>query len=196
MRFKNKWQGFNLAELLIALAILALISAFTIPKILIAQQNERYKATAKEDIAAVSAALQLLKAQGSSSAATKWADITPYMNYVSIDTSGSLIDAVPGQTTYTCGSSRPCMRMHNGSTVNYRTAISFGGTNYINAMHLHIDPDSQVTDGTTNGPGKSVAIFFYYDGKVMDEGNIVTNTTNNSTTYAATPANVPDWFSW
>jgi len=37
---------------------------------------------------------------------------------------------------------------------------------------------------------------FYYNGRVADEGNIDPNTSNNSTSYNPTPADVPPWFSW
>ncbi|HEY9745532.1 MAG TPA: prepilin-type N-terminal cleavage/methylation domain-containing protein [Oculatellaceae cyanobacterium] len=48
--------GFTLAELLIALSILGLIATFTIPKVLVAQQDMTYRANAKDVAAAISAA--------------------------------------------------------------------------------------------------------------------------------------------
>ena len=167
------------------------------PKILSTQQNNEYNAIAQEDIATLSAALQQLRSTGTLSSSTKWSDIINYLNYVQLDSSsGRNIDAQYTSTTYTCGSARNCLLMHNGSIVMFRTSISFGGTNTTNAIHVHIDPDGVVTDGTTNGPGKAVAVFFYYGGRVADEGNIDPNTSNNSTSYNPTPANVPPWFSW
>ena len=48
-------QGFTLAELLIALAILGVMATFTIPKILAANAEQQKKAVFKETIAALSA---------------------------------------------------------------------------------------------------------------------------------------------
>lgn len=192
---KNK--GFTIAELLISLAILSVIAVFTIPKIIGASTDSRFNAIAKEDIAALSGSIQNLKATGNMNASTKWSDIVAYLNYITLDSSGSLIDAQYSTTTYTCSSARTCIRMHNGSVIMYRTSISFGGTGNLNAMHVHIDPDGVVTNGgTTDGPGKAVAVFFYYNGRVADEGNIDVNTQNNSATYNPNTGNVPPWFSW
>lgn len=190
-------SGFTLPELLITLAILGIIAIFTIPKIVLNQQNSEYNARAKEDIAALSGALQQLRVAGSINAGTKWSDITNYLNYVQLDSSsGNNIDAQYSTTTYTCGAARNCLKMHNGSIVMFRSSISFGGTSSTNAIHVHIDPDGVVTDGTTDGPGKSVAVFFYYNGRVVDEGGIDSNTQNNSGSYSPSPSSVPPWFNW
>jgi prepilin-type N-terminal cleavage/methylation domain-containing protein len=56
--FTRSWkQGFTLAELLIALAILAVISTFVLPKILVAQQGQQNKAIFKETVATLSAVI-------------------------------------------------------------------------------------------------------------------------------------------
>ena len=51
----NVGLGFTMAELLVALTILGSISAFSIPKILMAQQQQQQKAIFKETIGALSA---------------------------------------------------------------------------------------------------------------------------------------------
>src|SRR5689334_18657534 len=111
------WQrsipGFTLAELLITLAILGIIAVFTIPKIVLNQQNNNYNARAKEDIAALSGAMQQLRASGTLSAGTKWSDIINYLNYVQLDSSsGNNIDAQYSSATYTCSAARNCLKMH------------------------------------------------------------------------------------
>lgn len=54
---KKLLSGFTLAELLIALAILGVISAFAIPKILSAQQNEKKEAVTRETLGTIMAIL-------------------------------------------------------------------------------------------------------------------------------------------
>jgi type II secretory pathway pseudopilin PulG len=187
-----------LAELLIALAILGVIATFTIPKILNAQRSEQYNAAAKEDISAMISGFQQLKTSGNLSANTTMGDFTPYMNYVSTDSSGTWsMDSVPTLTTIPCDANHYiCIKMHNGSMIAYRIDVSFGGTNTTNAMHFVIDPDGHVTDSTTDGPGKAISIFIYYNGRLADEGNIAAGTQNSAASYPADPAKVPSWFHW
>ena len=73
---------------------------------------------------------------------------------------------------------------------------SFGGTNTTNAFWMHLDPDGKVTDGTTNGPGKSVVIWIYYTGQITDWGSVAAGTRNANAPSAANAATVPPWFSW
>jgi len=49
----NKPSGFTLAELLIALAVLGIIAAFTIPKVLTSQQSNKDSAILKETVSAL-----------------------------------------------------------------------------------------------------------------------------------------------
>lgn len=93
--------GFTLAELLISLAILGEIATFTTPKVLSAQQNGANKAKAKVVAGMITGAYQQAQWAGIVTANTKPADLTPYMNYIKIDSSGTIIDNRPGFTTAT-----------------------------------------------------------------------------------------------
>lgn len=55
----NNQPGFTLSELLIALGILGIIAAFSIPKILNTQRDNRYNASAHEVAAAIGEAYSL-----------------------------------------------------------------------------------------------------------------------------------------
>jgi len=185
--------GFTLAELLICLLILAEIATFTIPKILIDQQNGRNNAIAKEDIATVSAAFQQHQLKGALSSSTTFGAFTQYMNYVSYSTAAT-VDGLNGQGSEGCDASNPCLFMHNGSSIRYG-GYNFGGTNTTNAVYFHIDPDGSYS-GTTNGPGKAVSVFIYYNGRLADEGNIAAGTAGSNGSYTANSSKVPTWFSW
>jgi prepilin-type N-terminal cleavage/methylation domain-containing protein len=191
---KKRASGFTLAELLIALAILGVIATFTIPKILTAQANGKYNAIAKEDIAMVAAAYQQAQGAGVVSANTVVGDLTPYMNYVTTSTALP-IDGLQGENNINCAADQPCLILHNGSVLQYARIDSFGGTATTNAVWFHIDPNGSYS-GTTNSSDKSVGIFLYYNGKIVDEGNIVPGTQNSLQSYSASSSKMPPWFSW
>lgn len=184
-----KHQGFTLAELLIALAILGVIATFTIPKILSAQQSDTYKAIAKEDLSMISAALEQYKWTGNLSGSTSLDDLTPYMNFVKLDTSGSSVDDDQLSATEDCLPAAPCLRMHNGSAIHWLSGDTFGGTNTTTAMWFHIDADGVASSN------KAVGIFLYYNGRLADEGQIVAGTANSAQSFTADTAKVPPWFS-
>ena len=193
----NRAFGFTLAELLIALAILGVIATFTIPKIITAQVNSQFKAVAKEDISALSAAFNQLQLNGGVTSGTKPSDLIQYLNYVELNTGPLSIDERQTLTTKTCSAFYRCLKMHNGSVLYFdRDSGSLGGTNTTNGMWIMIDPDGKITDGTTNGPGKSMNIWIYANGRVADEGSLAAGTRNNNAAQAADPSIVPPWFSW
>jgi prepilin-type N-terminal cleavage/methylation domain-containing protein len=199
---KTMKQGFSLAELLITLAILGIISVFTIPKLLQGQQDSTYRANAKQAVSALQAAYQAYRYDNTVTAATKAADILPYLkNYVKIENSGDF-DETPGSWQATCGSvsgdgTLTCYRLHSGAILEATSLNSFNGTATTNAVYFYLDPDGKYS-GTTNGPGKSVVFFLYTDGKIKSWGNVYPNTTSGSMlgTYNPTPANDPTWWSW
>lgn len=192
-KLRNTSIGFTLAELLIALMILGVIATFTIPKIIISQQTSRFNAVAKENISAISAAFTQAQHLGAVTTNTTLGAITQYLNYVSLDSSSN-IDGFTGTGLGTCTSTLICLRMHNGSIIRYRTDASFGGTSTTHGLWFHIDPDG-VYSGTTDGPGKLMLGFIYYNGRVIDGANIPA-TTNTFGSYTASTTYTPDWFSW
>ncbi len=192
---KRALGGFTLAELLICIAILGVIAVFTIPKIITTQQNQSYTAFVKESTSILTGAYTKANFDGIVTSSTKLTDLTPYMNYVQLKTIGT-IDDIYRFATLSCSSTSPCIKLHNGSTLFF-TSNAFGGTGASNALYYKIDPDGVVTDGTTNGPGKSLALFLYYSGKITDYGNINPGTTDSVVPfgYNPSPAYTPPWFS-
>lgn len=134
--------GFTLAELLIALSILGLIATFTIPKVLVAQQDMTYRANAKDVAAAISAAYDRLRLEGQLSPDTKINDLTPFLNYVSVYT--GIMDDTYTDTNINCSNAVfACLKLHNGGTIAYRKDAAFGGTATTNALPIHFDPDGR-----------------------------------------------------
>ena len=193
----SKWTrpGFTLAELLIALVILGVIATFTIPKVLQSQQSSQYKSAAKEVAGMISGAYQAYGQRNTPVAATTAADLTPYMNYVAVDTTG-VLDDIYTNGTATCNpaSARWCLKLHNGGSLMY-FGFSFGNTATTNGLYFNYDPDGKVTDGTTNGPGKALQIWLYYNGRMTTQGGLLPNSyTSNGNAGGAAPDQ--PWFSW
>ncbi len=106
--------GFTLAELLISIAILGVIATFAIPKIMASSQNGQNVTKAKEAAAMLTGAYQRAQLDGIVTASTKPSDLTPYLNYVKINTSGTVIDAQPTVSFRICAAASPCAKLHNG----------------------------------------------------------------------------------
>lgn len=191
--------GFTLAELLIALAILGVIATFTIPKVLNAQADSKFKATAKEAAGIVAEALHQVRLREGITATTTAGTILPYLNYVKQETFG-LVDNGQGLGTLNCAGTATCLRMHNGGTLVFWATDAFCGLNTTNALPFFWDPDG-TTDSTTNGPGKSLMLFIDADGRLRTKGTILPNTTHGTTGGCFTTNNPdvnndPPWFSW
>jgi len=193
----NEAFGFTLAELLICLLILGEIATFTIPKLIISQQTSRYNAIVKEAIGSVSGQYQQMQAQGQISSSTKGYDVISQMNFISSSSSGSrLIDGAQGLTTTSCGSPAGCIFLHSGAAIR-GGQYSFSGTNTTNAIGFLVDPDGGVTDGTTNGPGKSVSFFITYNGRLTTQGQASSGTIYYNGSYVVPdPSQDPPYFQW
>jgi prepilin-type N-terminal cleavage/methylation domain-containing protein len=195
--YNRSKKGVTLAEVLIALAILAVIATFTIPKILATQQNQQHIAQAKEVAAMLVGALEQAKAAGVVNINTTPINLIPYMNYLSMVTDGTVMDSVPTGTYQACTASNPCLKMVNGGILwlqNWR----FGGTSSLYTIEMIYDPDaSNNTTDPTDGPLKAVQFTLYYDGFITTRGNMKPNTCNTfGCTNQPNSSLDPSWFVW
>ncbi|HEY9686556.1 MAG TPA: type II secretion system protein [Coleofasciculaceae cyanobacterium] len=189
-------KGFSLAEILMVVAIMGLLAAFTVPRMIQPSANNGgFNAKANDAAVMIMSAYQALKANGGLSTSTTQGNLTQYMNFVKYDTSGTTIDLYQTGTTATCSAGNPCMVLHNGARLLSWTA-SFTGSTTNNAIWFLLDPDGKVTDGTTNGPGKGIELVLYYDGRIKTTGTAQANTVNSLGTWNPVPAADPPWFSW
>lgn len=194
----GKFQGFTLGELLIALLILGVIATFTIPKVLQSQASSRSKAVAKETAAALSEAFTLYRNKNTLSASTRPADLTPYLNFVKLDTTSALVvDAAPcdGQVTYSCNSTYPCAVLHNGAILNWIQTDNFNGTATTNMIGFYLDPDGKVSNNKD-----TLLLELYYNGKLRTRNTIDTGSVSyyDGSVQTLNPSTTcdPTWFSW
>ncbi len=200
----NKTLGFTLAELLIALAILGVIATFTIPKVLQGSRNDQWDSSAKEAISMISGAFSAYQLNNAVSASTTIGDLTPYMNYVRVDTS-SAIDLVYGNAgSTTCASTggAMCLKLHSGALLRLSTVSCFFGTTNLNALSFHYDPDGIFTDTTATGSGKALSIRLYPNGRITTRDSVLAGTLRGNgnctgtVAESADPSLKPDWFDW
>lgn len=197
-------RAFTLAELLIALAILGVIATFTIPKILNSTNNSEWDTVAKEVAGMMSEAYQAYQIENAADATTNFSDITPYMNYIKVDTISDMDQGYGTAGVTNCGAgSLECLKLHSGALIRYPRSRCFYGTTSKNMLLIRLDPDGKVSSDTSaNAYGKSLELYLYYNGRVVTgEGILPDSITSNygcsaAITYQPAPAIVPPWFSW
>ena len=182
-------RGFTLAELLIALLILGVIATFTIPKVLQAQQSSSWNSNAKEVISTLSGVFQERQLAGAITATTASKDLTPYINYVRVRTSGT-VDNRPGNGTANCNTNNPCLHLHNGGVLKFNPC-NFDGTSTTNVLPFLFDPDGIVT-----GDEDSLAIMIHYNGVVRTDGTAMPAFDHSCGGPFVGPVVDPAWFSW
>lgn len=201
MNTKNA-TGFSLTELLVGVALLGLIAAFTIPKVLNTGGASEYMAIAKQTFAALNHAYVEYEKEHDGvpvgAGGFKPSDLTPYMNYVKFLTSGT-VDGSPyngaGWTT-SCNSTNPCIDMHNGSRIYFQDRYFCTGSNN-DYVAILLDPNG--AKGSADGNNDGLWMEFYYDGRVTSyehryPGSIASNACG---TPVGPVANAdPDWFTW
>jgi hypothetical protein len=128
-------------------------------------------------------AIQKHQFSGLLSASTTGADLMPYMNYISIDTS-SIIDDVHSNGSISC-SSNSCIKLHNGGMLLFKSG-TFGAPLPTNRLEFVFDPDASYS-GATTGEGKAVQFELFYTGRIASRAELFMafDSTYN-----------PPWFSW
>jgi len=152
---------------------------------------------AKEEAFTLSYVMQAYQLAGLLQYNTKPKDLTPYFNYVSLDTASDVDDHYSAATV-TCSANNPCMRLHNGGVLVAKGQLcnNFGGTASTNAIEFLFDPDGTVTDGTTNGPGKAVQFEVYYNGGITTRAAAKPNSACSLGAIGTDTTADPTWFSW
>jgi prepilin-type N-terminal cleavage/methylation domain-containing protein len=145
-------QGFTLSELLVSLAVLGLIAAFAIPKVLTAVGESSSRAIGREAFGMISEAYQALRANqnGNVSRATTAQDLINQMNYARALTTGN-----GGTTTAS-------IVLQNGAQIAYVTADNFDSATVRGAIGFTIDPDGAAAT-SVSGP---VTVYLGNDGRI------------------------------
>ena len=195
-------KGFTLAEILIALAIMATIAVFTIPKMLDSSadsDNENWKRAVKQGVSVVQAAYTQYRLDNRSVPSTfHLNNATQYLDYVRIETALQ-IDGTPcfGAPISCWAANTYCYRLKNGSVLQWNGNEGYNGTGSLNAIKWRIDPDGKVTGPAGQDPGKAIVFYTYYvSGKTRDRDNIDPNTTGGFGTDSPNSACTPNWWSW
>lgn len=184
----------TLTELLIAMGIMAVVATYAIPKVLMAQQDGRLNAIAKETASMISGAYQMHRLQQGITSATTSADLTHYMNYVKVETDDTncthdYYAGLPntfGCTTHVTG---PHLRLHNNALLITPGTASFNGTSRNHHVYFLLDADGRAT-----GQGDTIMFILYANGRLSTLGSCDPDTTSLPGCPYATGD--PPWLKW
>lgn len=185
--------GMTLSEVLVVVAIMALVATFTIPKVLKGgtMSASDYSARAKQAAVMIQSAYSQYRMESEPTANFNAGLLLPYMNYAKTDNS-TTIDSEQGSGTLTCnGGTRHCLVLLNGGRLLYYPGVKFDGTDTTNAVTFFFDPDGEASDN------KSVQFILYYDGALKTRGTSRDNTVTSADNFVSPCASCdPPWFTW
>jgi prepilin-type N-terminal cleavage/methylation domain-containing protein len=188
------FRGFTLSELLVSLAVLGLIAAFAVPKVLNAVGNSSTLAIAKETVSAITTAYDGVKADSQIASvppSTQAWRLVSKLNYVRTATTraGTNIGDI-GATACTIPTANgtvaasPChVLMHNGAILSIGLFDDFNDNAAVGAsagtkgkVNFLVDPD---------GPGDIQPALFAlgYDGRLMAGLNAASTATTGTYGY-------------
>lgn len=199
---KSVTKGITIAEIIITFAVMGIISAFFIPKLMVTggQQGVNYTKGANQFAQALASAYQAYVMQNgpvTASAPLTTADgFMQYLNYTKRDTSGTTtIDGVPGTGSLTCDSNDPCYFLQNGAVVRVNNTMQFCDTTHNSFLYFGYDPDG-VYGGSTQGISKLLIYDLHADGKIVPSyqrtGNICNSGSTTPLGWGADPQ--PSWY--
>jgi prepilin-type N-terminal cleavage/methylation domain-containing protein len=214
-QLRKKLQGFSLVEILICLALLGVLTAFTIPYLKTAatsNQTDKYNRIARDTAFMMVTAFEKMRLNttpdyvnnGKSYWDLNLTELTPYFNYVAADTS-SKVDSAPtgntdaGPSAITCGSTYVgttiCYRLHNGAIL-WGNNVYHSGSGDNNGLSFYIDPDGSTYTDSSTGSGKSLKVWLLSNGKVYSSANLPGSITAYVvfSPYSYTASVDPDWF--
>ncbi len=173
-------KGFSLVELLITFGIIALIVTFTVPQLF---QSNTSTYSSKKTSAARDATFMILSAyrqyksvNGSVPITMTPLTLSPYMSYLSVDTSSNLDDMSNWGSFVSCSVAAPCLRLSNGGKL-VLFPKQLNGTYTTNATYFYFDPDGVYSGaGAVDNQSRSLGIILYYDGTIRTRGALKNNT--------------------
>ncbi|MFN7309998.1 MAG: type II secretion system protein [Vampirovibrionales bacterium] len=145
-------QGFTLSELLVSLAVLGLIAAFAIPKVLTAVGESSSRAIGREAFGMITESYQALRAKqnGNVSRATTAQNLIDQLNYATTAATGN----GTGTTNH--------IALQNGAVIAYAPSDNFDAGSTRGVIGFTIDPDG-IAATSVSGP---VTVYLGNDGRI------------------------------
>ena len=203
---KNSPNAFTIPELLIALAIMAVVTTFAIPKLLTAggEDGTKHKRVIQEVAVIVNAAYIKYQLNNNVTSSFKLEDVVPYMDFVAEDNTSVIDKYRTGTGSRDCSVVNVnCYKMHNGAVFHGSTNNTFGQPQNDHYVYFLVDPNGVLdTTAAEDHVGKAIDMILYYDGRVKTMSACL----EGDTTYESglpqdwcpgDPASDdPSWFSW
>jgi prepilin-type N-terminal cleavage/methylation domain-containing protein len=208
---KTSKSGFSIAEILICLVLVGVLSAMTVPMLLKGTQTDqasKYNSMAKNVAFMITTAYERYKiANGSVPSTLKADDLMAYMNYVSKLPTTQQLDVHATAATYSScaggtAGNQPgnCYKLHNGAALWADTASYFGGTTTSNAIYFRFDPNATYDGAVSDAPGMGMQLALYYDGYIKTRATLRPSTayyniTSGALKYESSAGTEdPSWF--